>query len=339
MTDIDAPEAATGRTAAHGQLAPGVPLALDATAVCVSFRGHRGRWSRVVDRVGLGLERGQVTVLIGESGSGKTVFARTVAGLPPRGARVTGNAVFDGMNLLALHRRRLRAVHGDRIGMVPQDPNSSLDPMRRVGAQIVETIVQHRAAPDRAAARARMLELLELVQIRDPVRVAHRYPHELSGGMRQRVAIAIAICCEPELIIADEPSSALDASVGARVVDLLDDLRERLGTAILFITHDIGIAARIAHRSQDRMAVMLGGRVVELGYAQQVLTAAGHPYTRALIAAEPSARTPRGQLAVVPDAIRYARDWGELVDVAPGHAVALRHGAAEAGLSRAEVTG
>jgi ABC-type dipeptide/oligopeptide/nickel transport system ATPase component len=238
--------------------------------------------------------------------------------------------VFDGVNLLGLSPARLREVHGNRIGMVPQDPNSSLDPMRRVGSQIVETIIQHRRAANRPAARLRMLDLLELVQIRDPGRVAARYPHEISGGMRQRAAIAIAICCDPELIIADEPSSALDASVGARVVELLDDLRGRLGTAILFITHDIGIAARIASRDHDRMAVMLGGRVVELGYAQQILRSARHPYTQALIAAEPSGQVRRGHLAVVPESIRTARDWGELVDVSPGHAIALRggHGAA-----------
>jgi ABC-type dipeptide/oligopeptide/nickel transport system ATPase component len=310
--------------AGHGQLPPEVPLALDATGICVSFRSGRARWKRVVNEVGLGLERGQVTVLIGESGSGKTVFARTVAGMPPRGARVAGTAVFDGVDLLKLGAGRLRAVHGKRIGMVAQDPNSSLDPMRRVGAQIVETLAQHRVGDSRPARHERMLELLDLVRIRDPRRVAASYPHELSGGMRQRAAIAIAICCDPELIVADEPSSALDASVGARVVELLDDLRERLGTAILFITHDIGIAARIAHRPPDRMAVMLGGQVVELGYAGPVLASPRHPYTQALIAAEPSRAVPRGQLAVVPDDIRTARDWGKLVDVTPGHAVALR---------------
>jgi ABC-type dipeptide/oligopeptide/nickel transport system ATPase component len=315
----------------HAELPPGIPLTLDATTVSVSFRGHRGQWHRAVNGVGLGLERGRVTVLIGESGSGKTVFARTMAGLPPQGARVEGSSLFHGTDLLALSAAKLRAIHGDRIGMVPQDPNSTLDPMRRVGGQIVETIVQHHHAPDRAAAHRRALELLELVQIRDPERVARCYPHEISGGMRQRVAIAIAVSCDPEVIVADEPSSALDASVGARVVELLNDLRVRFGTTILFITHDIGIAAHIANDPKDRMAVMLGGRIVELGYAGQVLAAARHPYTQALIAAEPSARIPRGHLATVPDSIRNARDWGELVEVVPGHAVALRTDTAGAG--------
>ena len=307
---------------AGAQLPPGVPLVLDATSVSVAFRGKKSKWSTVVDSVGLGLEESQVTVLLGESGSGKTVFARSITGMAPRGARVTGQAEFGGRDLLRLSPSQLRLLQGDRIGMVPQDPNSSLDPMRRVGGQIIETLLQHRKVAGRKQARTRMLELLELVHIREPERVAHCYPHEVSGGMRQRIAIAIAICCDPELIVADEPSSALDASVGVRVVQLLDDLRERLNTAILFITHDIGIAALIASKPNDRVAVMLGGRIVELGFAHQVLGNARHPYTRALLAAEPSGDVARGQLAVVPDAVRTERNWGPLIEVEPGHAVA-----------------
>jgi ABC-type dipeptide/oligopeptide/nickel transport system ATPase component len=304
------------------RLPDSVPLALDATSVSVAFRGAKGGWNTVVDSIGLGLEASQVTVLLGESGSGKTVFARTITGMAPQSARVTGTSLFDGVDLLHADRRTLRSLHGDRIGAVAQDPNSSLDPMRRIGSQLVETLLQHRRVAGKRAATERAMELLDVVQIRDPERVMRAYPHEVSGGMRQRVAIAIAICCEPELVLADEPSSALDASVGVRVVQLLDDLRQRLNTAILFITHDIGIAALVASKPHDRVAVMLGGRIVELGLASQVLTSPGHEYTRALLAAEPSAGVPRGQLAVVPDAIRMRRDWGPLVDVAPGHAVA-----------------
>ena len=308
-------------TANGAQLPPEV-LVLDATSVSVAFRGKGSKFNTVVDSVGLGLEQSQVTVLLGESGSGKTVFARSITGMAPRGARVTGSAVFGGRDLLGLSSRELRTVQGNRIGMVPQDPNASLDPMRRVGGQIIETLMQHGKAPNKAAARVRMLELLELVHIHEPERVAHCYPHEVSGGMRQRIAIAIAICCDPELIVADEPSSALDASVGVRVVQLLDSLRDRLNTAILFITHDIGIAALIASKPNDRVAVMLGGRIVELGFAHQVLQNARHPYTRALLAAEPSADVARGSLAVVPDEVRTERNWGPLLEVEPGHAVA-----------------
>lgn len=314
----------THPTDSAGQLPEDVPLVLDATAVSVSFRRQGSDWSTVVDSIGLGLERSQVTVLLGESGSGKTVFARSITGMAPRGARVDGTAIFDGVDLLSVSARELRTVQGDRIGTVPQDPNASLDPMRRIGSQIIETLEQHKKVSSAAAAHERMIELLDLVHIREPERVAKCYPHEVSGGMRQRIAIAIAICCDPELIVADEPSSALDASVGVRVVQLLGDLRDRLNTAILFITHDIGIAALIASKPHDRVAVMLGGRVVELGYAHQVLTNPRHAYTRALLAAEPSADVARGDLAVVPDDVRQERNWGPLVEVEPGHAVVAR---------------
>jgi ABC-type dipeptide/oligopeptide/nickel transport system ATPase component len=306
---------------AAGELPPGVPLALDATDITVSFPG-KGRSTRtVVDGIGLGLERSQVTVLLGESGSGKTVFARSITGMAPHGARLTGSSLFDGRDLLTASKTTLRALHGSRIGSVPQDPNASLDPMRRIGSQLVETLLQHRAVPGRREAKQRAIELLDLVEIREPERVFRCYPHEVSGGMRQRIAIAIAVSCDPELIVADEPSSALDASVGVRIVELLDELRTRLGTAILFITHDIGIAARVASAENDRVAVMLSGRIVELGRASSVLSRPLHPYTQALIAAEPSAGVERGHLAVVSDELRARRDWGPLLEVSPGHAV------------------
>lgn len=311
----------TSTAPAAGALPPDVPLALDATDVTVSFPG-RGRSMRtVIDGIGIGLERSQVTVLLGESGSGKTVFARSITGMAPHGARVTGSSLFDGRDLLSAPKTVLRGLHGSRIGSVPQDPNASLDPMRRIGSQIVETLLQHKAVTGRAAAKARAIELLDLVEIREPERVLRCYPHEVSGGMRQRIAIAIAVSCDPELVVADEPSSALDASVGVKIVELLDGLRTRLGTAILFITHDIGIAARVASADHDRVAVMLSGRIVELGRASTVLSRPLHPYTRALIAAEPSADVERGRLAVVSDELRGRRDWGPLVEIEPGHAV------------------
>lgn len=295
--------------------------------VSVAFpRRKGGGVSRVVDGLDLEIARGQVTVLLGESGSGKTVFSRTIAGMAPRRAIVTGQALFDDRDMTALGRRELRRIQGRLIGSVAQDPTSSLDPMRRVGGQVVETIVQHGMASDRSTAKERMLQLLDLVRINEPERVARCYPHQLSGGMRQRVAIAIALSCEPRLLVADEPSSALDASVGVRVVELMDDLRSRLGTSILFITHDIGIAARIASQPHDQVAVMLRGRLVERGSAQAVLRDPRHPYTCALIAAEPSADVPRGQLAVVPQSVREERRWSDLAEVAAGHFVARAEG-------------
>jgi ABC-type dipeptide/oligopeptide/nickel transport system ATPase component len=306
------------------------PLVLAADDVSISFRSKGKPDRRVVHHVSLQMQRAQVTVLLGESGSGKTVFARSIAGLAPRGAKTSGTSTFDGRDLLTEDAASLRGLHGDRIGSVAQDPSSALDPMRRVGGQVVETLIQHGKSANRAAATARMFELLDLVHIREPQRVARCYPHELSGGMRQRIAIAIAVSCNPELVIADEPSSALDASVGVRVVELLGDLRDRFGTSILFITHDIGIAARIAKQPRDRVAVMLAGRLVEIGTAAQVFENPLHAYTRALIAAEPSGDVLRGQLAVVPDSVRSQKRWGDLVEVDPGHSVAHPVGEEEA---------
>jgi ABC-type dipeptide/oligopeptide/nickel transport system ATPase component len=303
-----------------GALAADVPLVLDATAVQVSF-GKGAQCREVIHGVGLGVRQGEVTAIVGESGSGKTVFTRTISGQHVRGSQTGGTAVFDGIDLMSAPRSQLQTVLGNRIGCVPQDPTAALDPMRRVGSQLVETMMQHRRFPARRQAKAHALELLELVGIHDPQRVFGCYPHQLSGGMRQRIAISIAVCCEPELIVADEPSSALDASVGVRIVELLGDLRDRLGTAILLITHDIGIAARIADSELDRVAVMLQGQIVELGSARAVLGNPAHPYTQALIHAEPSAQVPRGQLATVPDEVRGCTDWGPLQEVAPGHAV------------------
>lgn len=299
-------------------------LTLSARNISVSFPGKRGALSEVVSEVSLDIHRAQVLVLLGESGSGKTVLSRTIGGMPPRQSRSTGQALTRQGDVLRMKAEALRRLHGTHIGFVAQDPSSSLDPMRRVGGQIVEVLLQHGKSPNRTAARAEALRFLELVQLRDPERVARCYPHELSGGMRQRVAVAAALCCQPELLIADEPSSALDASVGARVVDLMDDLRQRLGTSVLFITHDIGIASRIARREDDHVAVMLRGRIVEHGDAPTLLADPVHPYTRALIAAEPSGRTPRGALAVVPDSVRGTTDWGRLVEVSPGHFVTER---------------
>lgn len=293
---------------------------LEVHDLSVSFL-QRQRHVKVVDRVSLTIDHGQVAVLVGESGSGKTVFSRTVGGMRPRGSHATGTVAFGHQSILTMSRHRLRRLHGGEIGFVAQDPTSSLDPMRRVGSQITEVLMHHSIDPTRAGARRRALDLLDMVRIVDPERVARRYPHELSGGMRQRVSIAIALACQPALLIADEPSSALDAAVGARVIDLMDDLRTDLGTSVLFITHDFAAAARIASRPDDQVAVMLNGRIVERGPAARVLTAPYHAYTKALLAAEPSGDVPRGGLATVPDSVRQARYEADLDEVAPMHFV------------------
>ncbi len=295
------------------------PPVLDIRDVAVSF-GQRADRLPVVRGVTAQLGRGQVTVLLGESGCGKTVLSRTVSGVAPRGAVVTGESLFEQKDLLKSHSREIRRLHGNRIGFVSQDPSTALDPMRRVGGQVVETILQHRAARNKPQARERTLQLLTTVGVQDAERVARSYPHQLSGGQRQRVAIAIAVSCGPELLIADEPSSALDASVGSRVVRMLDGLRHDLGTAVLFITHDIAIAAAISSDPGDRVLVMMNGSIIESGFTGEVLSSPRHEYTQLLLAAEPSAAVPRGALAVIPERLRAQR-WGPLSEVAPGHFV------------------
>lgn len=294
-------------------------IILDARGIRVSFRRPSGGMRTVVHDVDLPLRTGQVTVLLGESGSGKSVLGRSVIGMAPRGAHVTGQSMFDGLDLVSASPRRLRRLHGSSISVIAQDPTGALDPMRRVGAQLVEALRQHDRDIDRRDAAERGAELLRQVELRDVALVMRSYPHELSGGMRQRVAIALAICCEPQLIVADEPSSALDASVGARIIDLLAGLRETIGTAFLFITHDIGVAARMASHEDDSIAVMLAGRFMELGPAQAVWSDPAHPYTIALTGAEPSAAVPRGALPQVPEWVRDFDGWGPLEELAPGH--------------------
>ena len=293
------------------------PAVLDIRDVAVSF-GRRGHRHEVVHGVSARLDRAQVTVLLGESGCGKTVLSRTVTGVVPRDAGVTGRSIFGDKDLLESRPKDLRELHGNRIAFVSQDPSTALDPMRRAGGQVAETLRHHHVARSRAEAKQRTLELLATVGIQDAERVARSYPHQLSGGQRQRVAIAIAVSCGPELLIADEPSSALDASVGARVVRMLDELRYTLGTAVLFITHDIAIAAAVSSDPGDRVLVMMNGSIVESGRAKEVLTSPRHEYTRLLLAAEPSAAVARGTLAVIPQHLRRQR-WGPLAEVAPGH--------------------
>ncbi|MER5864480.1 ABC transporter ATP-binding protein [Kitasatospora sp. NPDC002040] len=228
---------------------------------------------RAVAGVSFEVRAGEALVLLGESGSGKTTVARTVIGLPGRGARVTGSVRLGGAGgteLRGLTGREWSAVRGSRIGYVPQDPTATLDPLRRIGPQLAEVLRRHGRADGRRAARAAVPALLELAGIAEPDRVARSYPHELSGGLRQRAAIAIAVCCGPELLIADEPTTALDALVRGRILDLFDELRRECGIALLLVTHDLAAARRIG----GTVAVLHDGLVVESGPA-------------ALLAAEP----------------------------------------------------
>jgi peptide/nickel transport system ATP-binding protein len=245
---------------------------------------------RAVDGVSFAVRRGRTLAIVGESGSGKTVTALTTAGLV-RGsrARISGRVAFDGEELLGASDERLRALRGDAIGVVFQDPLSALHPLFRIGRQIVEAVRAHRDV-SRAAARSRALELLELVAMPDPARRIDAYPHELSGGMRQRAMIAMALANEPRLLIADEPTTALDVTVQAQILELLGRLRRELDMALVLITHDLGVVAEIA----DDVAVMYAGRIVERAPATRLFDAPQHPYTWGLLTSTPRLDAPRG---------------------------------------------
>ncbi|WP_336646821.1 ABC transporter ATP-binding protein [Microbacterium sp. USHLN186] len=241
----------------------------------------------VLHGVSFEIGEGETVALVGESGSGKSTTAQAVLGLLPAGGRVQGGRVLLGdLDIAGWSDRALRAVRGPEIGFVPQDPVTSLDPVRRIGAQVGEILRLH-GHRDSRARRRRVLELLERVGIDDPDLRARQYPHELSGGMRQRVLIATAVALRPRLLIADEPTSALDATVQRRVLDLMDELREQDGTSILLVTHDLGVAADRA----QRLVVLQGGRIVEQGASREVLAAPRDGYTRQLLADAPAFAT------------------------------------------------
>ncbi|WP_223694096.1 dipeptide ABC transporter ATP-binding protein [Leifsonia poae] len=283
---------------------------LEIQDLSVSYATRAGT-QRVVENVSLAVEAGEVVALVGESGSGKSTTAHAVLGLLADNGRIDGGRILlNGTDIAGWSDRRLRGIRGTRIGLVPQDPGSSLDPVKTIGSQVGEALRIHRRGGDRAGVRDRVLSLLTRVGLDDPARRAKQYPHELSGGMRQRVLIAIAIALEPDLIIADEPTSALDATVQRRILDLLDDLREEFGTAVLFVTHDLGVAA---DRSQ-RIVVLKGGEVQEQGGTADVLASPKSAYTRTLLAnapalAQPGFRTPHAPL--------YLRDAGGVASEDP----------------------
>jgi peptide/nickel transport system ATP-binding protein len=256
--------------------------------------------------VGLEVDVGEVRGLVGESGAGKSMLGRAVLGLLPARAVISGGSIrFEGRDLLAMPEAERRGLLGRRIALIPQDPMTSLNPVRRVGAQIA-AVLRHHLGLSRRAALERGAELLAEVAIRDPARVQTLYPHELSGGMRQRVLIAMAFACDPALVIADEPTTALDVTVQRQVLQLIERLRLRHGAAILFVTHDLGVVAKICRS----MTVLHAGRVLEDGATADILARPRHPYTRALLAATPRADRPADALRPVPPAL-IAELWAE----------------------------
>ncbi|MFJ4221549.1 dipeptide ABC transporter ATP-binding protein [Curtobacterium luteum] len=242
-----------------------------------------GETVRAVDDASFRVGRGEVVAVVGESGSGKSMTAMTAMGIAPDGARATGSIRIGDLEVLGADERTLREVRGRRVSMVFQDPTAALNPVFTVGFQLAEAVRRAEAGLDRATVRARSVELLRSVEVPEPERRLGQYPHELSGGQCQRVMIAMALAADPDLLIADEPTTALDVTVQAEVLDVLRALRGRTGTAILLITHDMGVVADLA----DRVVVMRRGRVVESGDAVAVLTSPTAEYTRELLAAVP----------------------------------------------------
>jgi peptide/nickel transport system ATP-binding protein len=285
------------------KLAPTATKLLSVDDLSVRFVS-RDATVHAVNGVSLNVAEGEVLCILGESGSGKSVTLRALMRLLPRDrTRISGSIVLDGEDMLALDERQLAARRGAKVSMVFQEPMTALDPVYPIGKQIAETIVRHQHV-SRAEANARALELLERVRVPSPERRLHNYPHELSGGLRQRAMIAVALSCRPRLLLADEPTTALDATVQIQVLVLLKQLQAEFGMGIVLVTHDLGVAAQLA----DKVAVMYAGRIVEYGTARDVLVAPRHPYTIGMLASTVSGQ-PRD------------RD----IDAIPGNPPDLRH--------------
>lgn len=267
---------------------------VEVEALGVSFR-REGRTITPVRDVSFGLARARTLCIIGESGSGKTLTLKALIGLLPVGAVVRGAIHFHGRDVTALPYEEMRRIRGARMGMVFQEPATALDPVYTIGRQICETIMAHDGI-DVSAARARALELLELVSIPNAEQRFRAYPHELSGGMRQRAMIAIALACRPDVLLADEPTTALDVTVQMQVLFLLRGLQQRLGMAVIFVTHDVAVAAEIA----DEVAVMYAGSIVETGSAERVLVRPQHPYTQGLLASRASGASRGADIPIIP---------------------------------------
>ncbi len=261
----------------------------------VRFRVMNGMVHAVND-VSLSIAHGECLGVVGESGSGKSQCFLSIMGLLPRNASATGSVSFDGQEILNAPRNVMDRVRGGLISMIFQDTLAGLTPFMRIGEQLTEMLVEHQGLSE-VAARQRSLEVLEIVQFPQPRRRLRMYPHELSGGMRQRVMIALALLCKPKLIIADEPTTALDITIQAQILDFLGGLKRRTDTSIVLITHDLGVAAELC----DRVVVMYAGRIVESGAIDDIFSRPQHPYTQALLRATPSLDgDPNHDLPVIP---------------------------------------
>ncbi len=287
---------------------------LDVRHLTVSFSTYAGRVQAVRD-ISFSLGRGETLALVGESGCGKSVTCRSIMGLLAKNAQVEGGEIlFEGKNLLHLSNRAMREIRGGKIAMIFQDPMTSLDPTMKIGRQIAEAVRLHRPVT-RAAAKLRAVELLEMVGIEEPEKRYHQYPHAFSGGQRQRIVIAIALAADPRVLIADEPTTALDVTMQAQILDLIKDIQKRTDTSVIFITHDLGVVANVA----DRVAVMYAGRIIEVGLSDEVFYDPRHPYTWGLLASMPTLAAKDETLYAIPGTPPT------LIDPAPGDAFAPRN--------------
>ncbi|MFI5395475.1 MAG: ABC transporter ATP-binding protein [Candidatus Binatia bacterium] len=254
---------------------------LEVRELHTSFHLPQGE-ARAVDGVSFSVDPGRTLGLVGESGCGKTMTALSILRLAPATARVSGEILFDGRNLLTSSEAEMRQLRGNAIAMIFQEPMSSLNPVFTIGNQIAEAVRLHQGL-NRRAAREKAIEMLRLVEMAEPERRVDEYPHQLSGGMRQRVMIAMALSCHPRLLIADEPTTALDVTIQAQILDLLASLQQRLGMALILVTHDLGIVAERA----DEVAIMYAGRIVERAPVEAIFARPRHPYTRGLLRSIP----------------------------------------------------
>ena len=323
---------------------------LSIEGLTVTFSSRRGV-AKVVDGVDWAVRPGETLAVVGESGSGKSMTVLAATGLAPRGAQVGGTVRLRGEDLGAMSEADRRRARGRHIGFVYQDPMTSLNPVMTVGRQVTEASQEHLGLRGDDA-RKRAIELLGMVGIPSPEQRVDNYPHQFSGGMRQRVVIAMALANDPELLIADEATTALDVTTQAQILELVESLQERLGTAVVWITHDLGVVAGIA----DQVAVMYGGRIVEHGTVDDIFGAPGHPYTQALLAARPEPGVRADRLATIPgapplpthlppgcafyprcpvrDDERCATEEPPLTEVSPGHRVRAFYRAPESAIER-----
>ncbi|MDD1782812.1 ABC transporter ATP-binding protein [Enterovibrio sp. ZSDZ35] len=268
-------------------------MLLDVHQLQVTFNGFPA-----VNDVSFGIKRGEVLGVVGESGCGKSLMSLALIGLQPSVMRVGGEVHFNGQNVLSFDRKKWQRIRGDGISMIFQEPMTALNPVITIGDQVAEMFELHRGC-DKATAKEKAIAILRQVHIPDAKTRFYAFPHELSGGMRQRVMIAMALACQPELIIADEPTTALDVTVQAQVLDLLEDLRESTGAAIMFISHNLGVVSQIA----DRVIVMYAGKIVEQAPADVLFANPRHPYTQGLIASFPTMDESRGELYAIPGTV------------------------------------